>query len=37
VEQFFIDTCAARYEEIFNDVVAKHAHANGSRRAVSSS
>jgi glycosyltransferase involved in cell wall biosynthesis len=37
VEQFFIDTCAARYEEIFDDVVAKHAHANGSRRAVSSS
>jgi glycosyltransferase involved in cell wall biosynthesis len=37
VEQFFIDTCAARYEEIFNDVVAKHAHANGSPRAVSSS
>ncbi len=37
VEQFFIDTCAARYEEVFNDVVAKHAHANGSRRAVSSS
>lgn len=37
VEQFFIDTCAARYEEIFNDVVAKHAHANGTGRAVSSS
>lgn len=37
VEQFFIDTCAARYEEIFKDVVAKHAHANGTRRAVSSS
>lgn len=37
VEQFFIDTCAARYEEIFNDVVAKHAHANGTPRTVSSS
>lgn len=37
VEQFFIDTCAARYEEIFNDVVAKHAHANGTQRAISSS
>jgi glycosyltransferase involved in cell wall biosynthesis len=37
VEQFFIDTCAARYEEIFNNVVAKHAHANGSRREAPSS
>jgi glycosyltransferase involved in cell wall biosynthesis len=37
VEQFFIDTCAARYEEIFNEVVTKHAHTNGSRRAISSS
>ncbi len=36
VEQFFIDTCAARYEEIFNDVISRHAHANGTRRAISS-
>lgn len=37
VEQFFIDSCAARYEQIFEDVVARNLHAASVRKAVSSS
>jgi glycosyltransferase involved in cell wall biosynthesis len=37
VEQFFIDTCAARYEQIFEEVVARKMHATSARKAVSSS
>lgn len=37
VEQFFIDTCAARYEQIFEDVVARKLQATSASKAVSSS
>jgi glycosyltransferase involved in cell wall biosynthesis len=37
VEQFFIDTCAMRYETIFEEAVARHADATNGTRAVSSS
>src|SRR5690606_31752050 len=37
VEQFFIDTCAARYEQVFEDVIAKRATAATRRGAVSPS
>ncbi len=37
VEQFFIDTCAARYEQVFEEVIAKRAPQAARRSAVSSS
>jgi len=37
VEQFFIDTCAARYEQIFEGVVAKSVRSPHARTPVSSS
>lgn len=37
VEQFFIDTCAARYEQIFEEVVSRKVTATSARKAVSSS
>ena len=37
VEQFFIDTCAARYEQIFEDAIARRATAAARRGAVSPS
>lgn len=36
VEQFFIDTCAARYEQVFEEVIAKRAPQHVRRGAVSS-
>jgi glycosyltransferase involved in cell wall biosynthesis len=37
VEQFFIDTCAARYEQVFEEVISKRAPQATRRSAVSSS
>lgn len=37
VENFFIDTCAARYESVFEEVIAKRANSTARNRAVSSS
>lgn len=37
VEQFFIDTCAARYEQVFEEVIARGATAAARRGAVSPS
>jgi glycosyltransferase involved in cell wall biosynthesis len=37
VEQFFIDTCASRYEAIFEEVMARRDHATSRSRPVSSS
>jgi glycosyltransferase involved in cell wall biosynthesis len=37
VEQFFIDTCGARYEQVFENVIARKVHAASSGKAVSSS
>ncbi len=37
VEQFFIDTCATRYEQVFEEAIARRATAAARRGAVSSS
>jgi glycosyltransferase involved in cell wall biosynthesis len=37
VEQYFIDTCAAKYEQIFESVVARSVHAASSKTVSSSS
>jgi glycosyltransferase involved in cell wall biosynthesis len=37
VEQFFIDTCATRYEQIFEDVIARRTAASARDRAISPS
>lgn len=37
VEQFFIDTCAAKYEQVFESVLARKMHAASSSKTVSSS
>jgi glycosyltransferase involved in cell wall biosynthesis len=37
VEEYFIDTCAARYEEIFDDVIVRGGNANARNRAMSPS
>ncbi|HEU4652541.1 MAG TPA: glycosyltransferase family 4 protein [Steroidobacteraceae bacterium] len=37
VEDYFIDTCAARYEAVFNDIIERRANAQSRSRAVSAS
>lgn len=34
VEKYFIDSCAARYEGVFNDAIARTAHSSNTRRDI---